>query len=107
MRNPGDLDGNQLETQVLSSYGATRLVAGAGVYRVDDHSRIIQTVTAPDGSSTTDDLLTDQHQNTDSEDVYAYSYTNWPERTIWTLGMGVERPISRPAANRAHAEARS
>ena len=66
-------------------------MAGAGYYKVDDHSRIIQSITAPDGSSTSADLLTDQHQNTDSGNLYAYTYTHWPERVIWTLGMGVER----------------
>ncbi len=91
VRNPGDLDGNQVEGQVLSSYGPTQIVAGAGYYKVDDHSRIIQSVDASDGSSSTTDLLTDQHQNTDSGNLYAYSYTHWPDRVIWTLGMGVEQ----------------
>ena len=75
----------------MSSFGATKLVAGAGYYKVDDNSRIIQTITFPDGSSSSADLVTDQHQNTDFANLYAYTYTHWPEQVIWTLGMGGER----------------
>ena len=91
LRNPGDLDGNQVEGQVLEQLrrDATRGRCGLLQRRRQfadhpDHH-------APDGSSSTDDLVTDQHQNTDSANLYAYTYTNWPERVIWTLGMGGER----------------
>ena len=39
----------------------------------------------------TTDLLPDPHQNTDSGKLYAYGYIDWPEKAIWTLGMGVDR----------------
>ncbi|MFL5336010.1 MAG: FecR domain-containing protein [Geminicoccaceae bacterium] len=91
IRNPSDLDGNQVEGQVLSSFGPTKVVAGAGYYKIDDNSRIIQTITFPDGSSSSTDLVTDQHQNTDSANLYTYTYTHWPEQVVWTAGMGAER----------------
>ena len=37
------------------------------------------------------DLISNPHRNIDAGKVYAYSYTNWPDRTILTLGMGFDR----------------
>ena len=89
-RTRDNQDGNQLETQVLSNLGPIRVVAGGGVYRIDEDFQIRQTQSSPGGSESTD-LLPDPHQNTDAGKIYAYGYIDWLEKTTWTLGMGVDR----------------
>ena len=85
-RTRDNQDGNQLEGQVQSRHGHARLVAGGGVYRIDqDYSQVFGGI-GPDFEPTTD-----PHGNTDSGRLYTYGFLDWPERTIWTLGMGVVR----------------
>ncbi len=87
-RGRGNLDGRQLEAQVLSNLGRARIVAGGGAYHVDEDLQIVERQTF-DGSTSESDLLSDPHSNTDSAKVYSYAYIDWPERAIFTIGMGL------------------
>ena len=87
-RGRGNLDGRQLEAQVLSNLGRARIVAGGGAYHVDEDLQIVERQ-AFDGSTSESDLLSDPHSNTNSAKVYSYAYIDWPERAIFTIGMGL------------------
>ena len=88
-RGRSNLDGRQLEAQVLSSLGRARIVAGGGAYHVDEDLQIVEQQTF-DGSTSESNLLSDPHSNNDSAKLYTYAYIDWPERTIFTLGMGFD-----------------
>ena len=63
-RGRGNLDGRQLEAQVLSNLGRARIVAGGGAYHVDEDLQIVERQTF-DGSTSESDLLSDPHSNTE------------------------------------------
>lgn len=88
-RDEDNATGTQLESQILSSTGPTKLVAGFGVYHVDDELQSEETDTFF-GETFQSDLFSNPHRNIDSRKAYAYSYTRWPAPVIWTAGLGVE-----------------
>jgi outer membrane receptor protein involved in Fe transport len=59
-------------------------VAGGGVYWIDQDFSQVQAVAGSEFEP-----FSDPHQNTDSGRLYSYGFVDWPERTIWTLGLGV------------------
>lgn len=88
-RDKANSTGKQLESQVLTSAGPTKLVVGAGAYRVDEYLQSEETDTFS-GETSQSDLVDDPNRNVDTGKLYAYSYTRWPEPVIWTAGLGLE-----------------
>lgn len=88
-RDKANSTGKQLESQVLTSIGPTKIVAGGGVYRVDEYLQSEETDTFA-GETSQSDLFDDPNRNVDARKLYAYSYTRWPVPVIWTAGLGLE-----------------
>ncbi|MFZ1429950.1 MAG: TonB-dependent receptor [Geminicoccaceae bacterium] len=88
-RDKANSTGKQLESQLLTSTGPTKIVAGGGVYRVDAYLQSEETDTFA-GETSQSDLFDDPNLNVDARKLYAYSYTRWPEPVIWTAGVGLE-----------------
>jgi Flp pilus assembly protein TadD len=88
-RTRDNQDGNQLEGQVQSRHGPARLVAGGGVYRIDEDFSQVQSFAGSEFEP-----ITDPHRNTEAERLYGYGFIDWPEDTILTVGMGVVRTDS-------------
>lgn len=88
-RDRTEIDGKQLEGQLIGALGPTKVVAGAGAYRVNRDDQRVQTATFQ-GQQLTAELNGDPHTNVDSNNVYAYTFTRWPEGSVWTVGLGLE-----------------
>lgn len=88
-RDRNNTTGRQLEAQYITGINRTKIVTGAGIYRVNVDNQIVEIDRFP-GELFRTELISDPKSNVDAHNLYTYTLTRWPQQTLWTAGLGIE-----------------